>query len=90
MRPDSIVLSAPVLDENLCLFEGVEDLNIEQTISEFAVETFTVSVLPRTAGFDEQRGGSKPAQPLTHCPGCELWSVVYTSKESQLDENPIE
>ena len=77
MRPDSVVLSAPVLDENLCLFESVEDLNIEQAISELAVEAFTVSVLPRGVRFDEQRGGSKSAQPFTHCLGCELWSVVY-------------
>ena len=90
MRPDSVVLSAPVLDENLCLFESVEDLNIEQTIPELAVEAFTVSVLPGAAGFDEQRGGSKAAQPLTYRLGCELRSVVYTSKESQLDENPME
>ena len=59
MWPDSIVLSAPVLDEYLCLFKGVEDLNIEQAVSELAVEAFTVSVLPRATGFDEQRGGSK-------------------------------
>ena len=58
MRPDSVVLSAPVLDQNLSLFERAEDLNIEQTISELAVEAFTVSILPRAAGFDEQRGGS--------------------------------
>jgi hypothetical protein len=57
VRPDGVVLSAPVLDEDLCLVKRGEDLNIEQTVYEFSVEAFTVSVLPEAAGFDEQRGG---------------------------------
>ncbi len=38
----------------LSFLEGVEGLSIQQFVSELPIETFTVSVLPGTAGFDVQ------------------------------------
>ena len=50
--PEGIVFHSPPFDEHLGLLECVKDLPVEQFVPEFAVEAFTVAVLPGTAGFD--------------------------------------
>jgi len=54
LRSRRVVFLAPLFDEYLSFLEGVEDLSIQQFVSELPIETFTVSVLPGTAGFDVQ------------------------------------
>ena len=46
MRPDRVVVLAPVLDQRFGLLEGVEDLAVEQLMPELPVEAFVVAVLP--------------------------------------------
>jgi hypothetical protein len=46
-----IVGFAPLLDEDLCLLEGIEDLAIEEFILELAIEALIVTVLPRARDF---------------------------------------
>ena len=54
MRPNRIVLPAPLLDENLGLLERIEDLPIHELVLQLAVEALIVPILPRAARFDEQ------------------------------------
>jgi len=46
------VVSAPLLDDDLSLFEGVEDFAIEQLVAQTSVEALTIAGLPRRARFD--------------------------------------
>ena len=33
MRPDRVVMLSPLLDDNLSLFQAVEDLSVEQLVA---------------------------------------------------------
>ena len=44
MWPDSVVVTAPLLDQHLGLLQRVEDLAIEQFIPELSVEALVVAV----------------------------------------------
>jgi len=76
MRADLVVLATQVLDEDLHLLEGVEDLSVEQFVPKPTIEPLTVPVLPRYAWLDEQRCDVEPIKPFTNCPGAELGAVV--------------
>ena len=66
MRPDGVVVLAPLLDDNLCFFQAVEDFAVEQFIAKLAVEGLAVAVLPWTAWFDEQGFGANLGEPVAH------------------------
>ena len=53
MRSDLVVVLSPAFDEYLGFLKGVEDFEVEQFISELAVEGFDIAVFPRTARLDE-------------------------------------
>ncbi len=55
VRSDGVVLPPPAFDQDLGVRHGVEDLPVEQFITEFPVEGVHIAVLPRTPGFAEQR-----------------------------------
>src|ERR1700741_1808672 len=61
---DGVVVDAPALSQHTQFFDRVEDLSVEELISEFGVERFAVAVLPGRAGFDIQRFGSRVLQPF--------------------------
>ena len=63
MRPDRVVMVSPAFDEHLRLLQCVEDLSIEQLVSEFPIEWLVVSVLPWASGFDEQRLNVETREP---------------------------
>jgi len=42
---DGVAVPPPLLDDDLCLFEGVADFPIEQFIPEPSIETLTISIL---------------------------------------------
>ena len=44
-------MDAPLLDQNARFIQAVEQFAIQELVSEFSVETFTVTVLPRAPGF---------------------------------------
>ena len=46
MRPDRVVVDAPLLDEHLSFSQCVEDFFVEQLIAQLAIEGFAVAVLP--------------------------------------------
>ena len=47
VRPDGVVVDVPLLDEDLGLARGMEQLAVEKFVTEPCVEAFTVSILPR-------------------------------------------
>ena len=63
MRPDRIVMAPPAFDDDLSFLEGVEDLAIEQLITQASVEALDVSVLPRTAPLDIGSLGADSGDP---------------------------
>ena len=76
MRPDGIVVPSPSFDHDLCLFQRVEDLTIEQLITKLSVEAFAVAIFPGTAWFDVGGLGTHGGNPSPKCQGNELWAVV--------------
>jgi hypothetical protein len=52
VRPDRIVVFAPLLDDDSCFLETVEDLAIEQFVAQLAVEALAVTILPGAARRD--------------------------------------
>src|SRR5271169_6707323 len=75
---DGVVVDAPALCQHSDLFHRVEDLSIEELISELGVEALAVAVLPGRAGFDIQRLCSCVCQPLSQILGDELRAIVGT------------
>ena len=76
MGSDGIVQPSPLLDEDDRLGQCVEDLCVQELISELAVEALVVAVLPRTTRLDVERLDSEPGQPASHELRRELGSVV--------------
>lgn len=64
------------IDHDLGLFQRVEDLAVEQLVTESGIEAFDVTVLPRRAGLDEGRPGSDRGDPAPDGLGDELRAVV--------------
>ena len=55
MRTDVIVLSEPVVDDDLSLLRRREPLGVEHLMTQGSVEAFVVSILPRASGIDLDR-----------------------------------
>jgi hypothetical protein len=55
VRPYRIVFPPPALYQDLGLLQGVENLPVEQLITQLSIEAFDVTVLPRTARFNVER-----------------------------------
>ena len=78
MWPDRVVVSPPAFDDDLGLAQGVEDLAIEQLITQARIEALDVAVLPGTARCDVGGLCTYRRDPLLHSLGHELWSIVGT------------
>ena len=72
MRSEGVVFRSPLLYEDLGLPQGIEDLSIEDLVSELPVEAFAVPVLPGAPRFDEE--GSHPCsfKPVSYRVGSEF------------------
>jgi hypothetical protein len=57
MRPECVVLPAPVICQQLSLGSRGEQLGVEELIPEPAVERLGKAVLPRLSGLDVGRAG---------------------------------
>ena len=73
---DGVVVSPPLFDDDLSLFEGIEDLPIQQFVPEAGIEGLAVSVLPRRAGFNVSGFGPHRLDPVPDGLGHELRSIV--------------
>ena len=86
--PDSVVVNAPLLDEDLSLAQAVEQLAVEQLAPEPGVEAFAISVLPRRAWLDVSGLGPDRCDPVPHLLSNTLWAVIgsYVSRRAAQDE----
>ncbi len=76
MRAYLIVVSAPALNDDLGFFERVEDLTVEQLISQASIEAFHITVLPRAPWFDVGGRSTDCADLVAHRLGYKLRAVV--------------
>ena len=76
MRPDRVVLIAPLLDDDGGFFQAVEDFSVEAFVAQLTVEGLAIAVLPRAARFNIKRLRSQPCEPAAHDPGRHLRAVI--------------
>ena len=82
MRPHCVVMPAPALNDDLSLTERVENLPVQQFVSEPGVEALDVSVLPRAARRDVSRLRSNSGDPVLHSFGDELRAIARRESNS--------
>src|ERR1700677_3452115 len=78
VRSDGVVVGAPAFGQYPQFLDRVEDLRVEELISEFRVERFAVAVLPWRAGFDVQCLCADVGEPLTQVFRHELGTIIRT------------
>ena len=78
MRPDGIVVPSQSFDHDLCFFQRVADLTIEQLITKLAVEALAVAIFPGAAWLYVGGLGAHGCNPLPERQGNELRVVVRT------------
>ena len=76
VRSDGVVVSPPLLDDDLSLPERVEDLAIEKFIPEAGIEAFAVSILPGGTRFYEGCLGANSCNPAPDLLSNELGAFV--------------
>ena len=76
VRANLVVGAPPAFDEHFGFPTRLEDLAIEQFVSQLAVETLDIAIFPRTSRFDEQRLDTHPSEPFSDRPGRTLRSVI--------------
>ena len=74
MGSNLVVLPPPTLDQNFGLQQCVEDLDVQQLISELFIETLDVAIHPGAARFDVKRPDTHSSQPLSK------WGVGHDNK----------
>jgi len=79
MRADRVVVTTPALDDDLGLFQCVEDLTIEKLITQTGIEALDISVLPWTAWRDVGCLGAGCGDPILHGFGDELGAIVRSN-----------
>ena len=76
MRPHRVVVAPPLRNDDSRLFEGVEDLPVEQFIPEPCVETLAISVFPGGPRFDVCGLCPDSCYPVANDFSYKLWSIV--------------
>jgi len=76
VRAQSVVMIAPPAGDAADLLQTVEDLAIEQFITQASIEALDIAVLPRAAGLDVEGGDTEAAQPSAHSMGDELGAII--------------
>lgn len=66
MRACPVVVIPPPTGDNPDFLKAVEDLTVEQFVSQARIEAFDIAVLPRAAVRDIEGGDAEPAQPFPH------------------------
>jgi hypothetical protein len=77
MRTHGVVVPSPGFDYNLGLVERVEDLSVEQFVTQFSVKGFAGAILSGTARFDIGGLGSDGRNPFPKRGCYELRVVLY-------------
>ena len=76
MWTDVVVLSDPLVDDDLCLLCCGEPFGVKHLVAQGAVEALVVSVLPGRSGLDPDGLDADPGQPVLHCLCAELGTIV--------------
>lgn len=76
MRAGVVVLSEPVIDDDLRLLGRREPLRVENLPAQRPVEPLIVSVLPGRSWIDADRLDADASQPALHRLCCELGAVI--------------
>ena len=76
VRPDGIVVDAPLLDQDLGFPQAVEDFAVQQFVPEPGVEAFSVSILPGRTWFDVGCLGPDRGDPVPHLLGDKFRPIV--------------
>ena len=76
MGSHGVVLPAPLLNDDLCLLETVEDFAVEQLVAQLSVEGLAVAVLPRAAWLYVECLRAHTGQPAAHDLGRHLRAIV--------------
>jgi hypothetical protein len=71
-----MVFPPPFFDKHLGLFQSIENLSIEQLVSELAAETLKITLLPRADRLDEECLCPEPFEPLANHLSRKLGPVV--------------
>ena len=72
-------MPSPAFNDDLCFLERIEDFSVEQFITEFGVEAFTIAVLPWAARHNVSRLGTDKRNPLPQSLGDEFRAIVGTN-----------
>src|SRR5437879_10092488 len=75
MRPHGVVVTTPAFDDDLRFPQRVEDLAIEQLVTQPGIKTLDEPVLPWTARRDVGGVCSDGTDPLLHRLGNELRAI---------------
>ena len=76
MRPHLVVVPTPTLYHHLCLPQRVEDLAVQQLVTQPRIETLDIAVLPRTARRNVGRLGAECGDLFLHGLGDEFRAIV--------------
>src|SRR5690606_22376675 len=71
-----VVVLPPLLDQDLCLAEAVEDLPIQHFIAKAGVKALAITILPGRSGLDVSRFCPDGADPVPNGLGDELRAIV--------------
>ena len=74
--PDSVVMVAPTLNQDLGFAQRVEDLAVEQLNLEAGIKTLTIAVFPGSAWGDKSDFGADGPNPSTHLLGYKFRAIV--------------
>jgi len=76
MRPNTIVLPEPGIDDGLSLVERGKPLGVQDFTAQSSVEAFIVSILPWAAGIDAQRLDANFCEPVLQVTCDKFWAIV--------------
>ena len=76
MWPSVVVLSEPLIDDDLGLFCRREPFRIENLSAQRAIEPLVVSILPGRSGIDTDWFDSNPSKPVLRCFGSKLGAII--------------
>src|SRR5258708_3315238 len=93
MGPDRVVVTTPAFDDDLRLSQCVEDLAVEQLVTQAGIKTLDKAVLPGTAGRDVGGLCADGTDPILHRLGNELRAIIgpdmprHAAQDEQVGEH---
>ena len=87
MRPDVVGLVSPAFDQHLGFQDRLEDLSVEQLVTEFPIERFNVPVLPRGPWLDVESSHVELLEPCSDGNRGELRAVVRANEFGRTSES---